>query len=528
MIEYLIGGYRSKERLTPNSYAISTTLFSEIYTKIIFYMYADKNTHNLCAIEIDNNIIIGIKYENVEKLEIIFEENKPYFDSMVIQQVVKQCWDDKNLYWINTTYIEIEYNGKKYELGEKHKEGVEEGEDNGIQLKYHYVKEEIVKNHFYISGINLHNSGICALQIIEMNHEEINDFEKIQHLFSYGQGKYGIVEAKCEQIEKMIMDERIISFENNSVFVLLDLLYMRLARWTDDNSVIRTYYPKMLALIDEAIIEREFDVIHSVLRLNRYLKYLIIRNEEFSKRKRLQHNLGTVVKVHKIWNTISEIMELIQEIHNADLELNCYQISYLDNDNINFIYSFITIICQIGLILLLGLSLLNTNKRDMFPLIEGWIIIPIISIFTVLIVSKQFTNTLEFHKTFPDAKDTFVGKCDIFSNILCAIVVVILNFFILSYSDNLIDIVLNSLAALFIIELDDTMVFISDNAKMDLYRQKCISILNEKLYSIPSLYYGKNTWEFKDGFELVDKNVYVNRELCEICYKEESLEINIV
>ncbi len=523
MIEYLVGGSKPKERLTPNSVPISSILFSENYSKIIFHIFYEENTNNLCALEIDNDIMIGTKYAKSTPYEIIFEKNKHYFDYLEIQEVIKQAADDKSLYWSNITYLKIVYQNTIYEMGIKKPVGIVKLHDaQNVLLEYDFLTPIIVKKPFIISGIITHNAGISSIQIIEL--DEMIKLNKNNHFneeIFYNRGTIGIIEGKnCDnyKLEHMVMNHNVICYENNESIILLDLLYERMRNWTNGKSVISTYYPKFLSLIDEAMIEREFDVIHSVLRLERYVKSLIQReNLIFDKHKKYQENVGLTVKLYNIWKPLSDAMKLIKKIHNADIELNCYQIAYLSNNKIDYMYAIVTIVCQISLLILLGLSLLSVNIEHIFPLYEGRIIIPIIFIFTHFVVKKQMGNTLNFRETFPDISLTFLGVCDLFSNVVCAGLVLLLNFFVLAFSDSLIDIVLNSLAALFIIELDDAMVFISSNAKDDLYKQKVVSLFNKSLKEINNIYFDSNVWKHSHGlFKLNKEKCLVNRELCEI------------
>ncbi len=530
MIEYIVGNdLPSKYQLTPNSETTSAILFTETYRKMIFHTFYEENTNNVCAVEIDQNILIGTKYGESRELAIEFEESNdhlPSFDSMVFQQVIKQAGDNKSLFWSNITYLELVYKGKKYIMGEEKPIGCVKLEDKQKdQLKYDFLPPIRVSNPFYISGVHIHNAGICAFQIIEFPQGILPE---IDHLISYGQSKYaGLSEAKGEDGEfnltHLTMKHQVVAFENIEPIRLLQLLYERSRGWTSGRSVISTYYPKFIALIDEALIKRDYTTIHSVFRLERYLKSLIIRPITYNKHKKYQEDMGLTTKLYHLWKPLSLSMELCQKIHNRKFELNCYQISYLSNDPVDLLYASITIICQICLILLLGMSLLDMEVGDIFPLYEGMVIIPIIFLFTLFVISKQLTNTLLFYTTFPDCAKTFVGKCDLFSNVLCASVVVLLNFFVLAYSDSLLDIVLNSLAALFIIELDDNMVFISDDMKDDLFRQKIISFLNDQFQKIPDLYFGSHTWKHTGGmYHMIEEHVYVNRESCELCEKKSS------
>ncbi len=558
MIEYLVGGSKPKQTLTPNSVPTSSILFSENYSKIIFHMYKEDNTNNLSAIEIDNDVIIGTKNPDSKSIEIIFKKDdkpslngnnmlfsgsslefpkrtKNYFDSMEIQEVIKQACDNKYLYWSSITYFRINYNNQEYILGEKKPVGMVKLNDaNNILLEYDFLEPIIINKPFFISGLISHNANICSIQIIELNSEDINTF---QNEIFYNRGSIGIIEGKSDtgdfELKNMIMNHNIITIENMKPNQLLYMLHERMGGWTYDKSVISTYYPKFLSLIDEAMIEREFDVIHSVMRLDRYLKSLIQReNFQLNSHKKYQLNLELAVKLYNVWKPLNNSMKLIQKIHDSDIELNCYQVAYLSKSKKDLVYAITTIICQIGLLILLGLSLLEVNIDNIFPLLEGRIIIPIIFIFTQYIVQKQISNTLIFMELFPKVRFSFLGICDLFSNVVAAGLIVLLNFFVLAFSDSLMDIVLNSLAALFIIELDDNMVFISSNAKDDLYKQKVVSFFNESIKNIDDIYFSIDVWKHQGVFKLKE-DYEVDRELCTIIKKNntivpDTIEVNNV
>ena len=70
-----------------------------------------------------------------------------------------------------------------------------------------------------------------------------------------------------------------------------------------------------------------------------------------------------------------------------------------------------------------------------------------------------------------------MGILDYFSNVICAFIIIIFNFFLLSFNYSVIDIVLNSVASLFVIELDDSAVFLSSDSLQDLLKQQLIDEL---------------------------------------------------
>jgi hypothetical protein len=78
-----------------------------------------------------------------------------------------------------------------------------------------------------------------------------------------------------------------------------------------------------------------------------------------------------------------------------------------------------------------------------------------------------------------------------------------------------IDIVLNSIASLFIIELDDSAVFLSSDSLEDLFKQKLIEELWEDFRNIPKIYFNTSqntTWEHIDYFRLKTDIYEINND----------------
>ncbi len=534
MIEYIVGNNKSEgKKITPNSMPTSSILFSENYSKMIFYMVYNKNTNNLCGIEIDNDIVIGTKHPKSKSHEIIFDKDSHHLDSMEIQEVLNQD-PYSNFYWKYITYVKIVYKNQIYEMGMKRPvEKVKLENEKNISLEYEFLNPITVNHPFFISGILLNDLGISSFQIIQFNNKNhINN----ENCYLYKQSIIGIIEGKTEDgkfnIPNMVMNHNIITCENIEPLKLLDLLYERIRKWTYGRSVISTSYTKIVSLIDEAIVEKEYDVIHTVFRIERYLRSLIQRDIPFEKERRFEEDIGLTIKLHKIWFVLCRSMMLVQNIQDANISLNCYQVAHLSNNRTHYIYALVTFICQIGLIFLFGFSIIDVDNNRLFPLLESKIIIPLIYIYTCYIIKKQIFNTIKFMNVFPDIKPTFMGFCDLFSNLVCSALVIFLNFFLLAYSSSRIDIVLNSLAALFIIEMDDSMVFLSDNAKDNLFKQKIINLFNQDLKRIPNIYFEESTWKYDDIYKLNEENIIIDRDFGELVKKEnvnqKSINIEIV
>ena len=105
--------------------------------------------------------------------------------------------------------------------------------------------------------------------------------------------------------------------------------------------------------------------------------------------------------------------------------------------------------------------------------------------------------------------------------------IVIFNFFLLSFNTSLIDIVLNSIASLFIIELDDIAVFLSNDSLMDLIKQNLINKMFYKFSNINVIYFNNtqnhyDTWVYHNSplLKLNAKHYELDKNTMEIIKKE--------
>ena len=602
--EYVIGGKRGSNNLTPNSTLHSIYLLTDMYTSLTFYYKESNNVNStenyieIKGIEFDNTIIFGAKFESTNSVTINLDKDNLIFDSMETQNILIPTFGDGSWsYWQYLSYIKIVYKNVEYLVG---KPTNNKNNSNLSTANIYWSELYTVINPCVISGIGLSNDGLFCLQIIEAIKGNF-DSEAIS-TFTYGRGDIGFIESQIDNktfkdkghqktlknifdvcnrnffnlqvnfgnngelknefsklcsdtrinlnLETFIMDFDLIGFEDPETFILVLQLYDRLRGWSGSSDVLYTYYPLFLSLLDKAMLDRNFKVMQCVNRIHRMLNRIIyykenilkntlLENQNINKKTTVLHgieNKPLVIKLNKIWKCFVKIMCKCQKIQQSQISLNVYQVALLSPNNINHkLYAFITILCQISLIILIGIDFLTSQIDTIFPIIEGKIIIPIIFMYTCMIAYKQYTNTIDFRDIFPDLKNKRMGILDYFSNVICAFIIIIFNFFLLSFNYSVIDIVLNSVASLFVIELDDSAVFLSSDSLQDLLKQQLIDELKDEFESIPKIYFNNNiytTWKFDpyycDYFRLneskwihdtpdtISKQVIIDEETMEI------------
>ena len=520
LYEYIIGNSKILKKMSSKSDIHTMFILSKTYDSLTFYV-DNNNSYNI-------NIIRGIKIENYlisntyngcREIQIKIDK-KPYFELFEVQF----CYINiDGLLCQIINYIKIKYDDDNYIIGKK--------EEN--ECKY-LNKIITIDDNIVISAIGINYYGLHCFQIIRL----IND--KVIDIF-YEHNKLTLYESKPEQynldndyekqiiqklfrsetnydkisINTLIMSFYFIALEEIDAFSLYIHILYRISSWTPNYDVINIVLPNIILLIDRVIVNRDFKVINAISRIDRYLNYIIDNYDNHYEYH--SYDKGILIKLHQIWKCITKIILRCKKIHHSQLNLNCYHIALLSNKRMNGSYACITALCQISLIILLGLSVKNGYSEEIFPLLESQIVIPIIFIFTSIVSYKQLSNTINFRNIFNDSKYTFYALLDFFVNNICLILIVFFNFLLLAYQDSVINVVLNSIASLFIIELDDYIVFLTDDSLNDLLINRMTHDLNKEFKLIPSVYWSKNTWLYNDKYYMNTNYVHIiNNEIHKI------------
>ena len=131
-----------------------------------------------------------------------------------------------------------------------------------------------------------------------------------------------------------------------------------------------------------------------------------------------------------------------------------------DSSNVNIITAIIVFLCQLGLMFILLMSVIKEEwGGESFVLKESIFITPVITLFSIVLVWKQSSNSFTLFKAYPGMKTTLMGFFEVVGNIIIGVVVLIIQFIIVMKQDTRLEYVLNSVATIFILELDDQAVF---------------------------------------------------------------------
>ena len=184
-----------------------------------------------------------------------------------------------------------------------------------------------------------------------------------------------------------------------------------------------------------------------------------------------------IIKIKKYWNVLYKSATFCKKLIKYTPSLNVFSLSYLDGKWINKIRSYVTFVTQITLFYNLCATLADETVVDWNEFavenVEFLVFAIIISFTLILLVRKQIKTFIEFNKTFEiKYVNIFTSTdliCSFIINFIMSGLLVPLSFIIIIYSDNSLDLVLNSLAALFVLELDDQIVDLALNDERSIY-----------------------------------------------------------
>jgi len=162
----------------------------------------------------------------------------------------------------------------------------------------------------------------------------------------------------------------------------------------------------------------------------------------------------------------------------------------------NYLVATVVLIVQISLTFLLFQSIRdNESGTENFAMKESYLITPIIAVFSTMLVYKQISNIFDLRKAYPEMHKTSMGLYDIIANGFLGLAILIIQIAIIVKQTSRLDFVLNAIATLFILELDDNAVFIGDDGKTDLNRQILLKEFDDRIKKIDEKYFKFGDWK---------------------------------
>lgn len=167
--------------------------------------------------------------------------------------------------------------------------------------------------------------------------------------------------------------------------------------------------------------------------------------------------------------------------------MNCYSVAFLSGAFSDKIVATIVLTTQLSLTILLLVSLINETREDPDDndmKLDSMIVTPIIAIFSSMLVAKQIVNIKSVNNAYPGMSKSMMGVFDVIANGIVGITILTIQVILLTHQTTRFDFVINSIATIFILDLDDSVVFLDDDAIADLNRRMLMDYFLKKIGKI--------------------------------------------
>jgi hypothetical protein len=220
-------------------------------------------------------------------------------------------------------------------------------------------------------------------------------------------------------------------------------------------------------------------VMHSVFRMDRYLMNVVHSKGDVGMWDAHWNHWKKLLPLKQMVAIVSDMTLLTKRITLNKPELNVYLHAFLSGERSDYIKAYLTFATQLMLITMVFLGI-DLEQFGIFQ--QSFLISLTVTAIVFSIVKGQVENHMAFRATFLDATlRNHIILMDFIANVILAGFVVLSNFLLLASTVEYLDLVLNSTAIVFIIELDDAAMSADAEAVNDLFRGACYKIIKDGL-----------------------------------------------
>jgi len=428
---------------------------------------------------------------------LFLNENQPYFTKITVQTSIFDAFHYDGLLWRGINYLKLESGvNNVLELGEIHAVG------RGENAHVLYSECDEVEGKLIINGVGTDKYNLACFQVVDLSGcvtvpVETQALSEMCH----GTSILGVkpCATKLSRMEKY----RAIAVEDLEVLATFhELAYHANDIWVTDTTY--SMLPQFLSILSKSMESPM--VIQSVLRIAHVLfgRLEELQTEssgashstsppESSKQTRhfkemdfqivLEIPPSNVKNVALIWGALTKTVVFVKQISDRRvlLKLNLLQCAILKHDLKFTAGALLVGLCQISLTgILFFYAWSNLHLFWEFPPAAPFSFVSFVLV--SLTVANDVLGTWNFISTFQPEKSfhkrDWVLLCvDFFVNIICACCLALLTFILIGTSDDFLDIVLNSVALVFVVQLDDTINPLDNIHVDDLVREFLITQL---------------------------------------------------
>eukprot|EP00667_Euglena_gracilis_P005585 EG_transcript_5624 len=391
------------------------------------------------------------------------DEKFPFLKSITMQQSI---WEDpiRNVLEKGITYLRLETcKGQVLETGQLREVSAKVGEM--------FLEPEIAEGVLAIVGMGYAHALPISLQIVDFSAME----EPMEHMET--------VFYQREVLSFVCVTQNVAHFEHLGMIAMEDTDFLPVVDELLDgvenaNPSSSELLPNVIGTIDEAL-GNNTAAMHSVFRVDRYLMNIVNTKSDVGMWDDHWNHWKKLVPLKQMFSVLADMILLTKRISLNKPEPNVYSYAFLSGQRADYIKAYLTFATQMLLITMLFMGI-DLSQFGIFQ--QSFLISLTVTAIVISIVKGQVENHMAFRETFKDATlNNHIILMDFFANVIMAAFVVLSNFLLLASTTEYLDLVLNSTAIVFIIELDDAALNADSEAITDLYRAVCYKMVRESI-----------------------------------------------
>eukprot|EP01083_Nonionella_stella_P155630 502961_1 len=417
------------------------------------------------------------------------------FDEMKMQYGV--ITSESNVEGIVLSYLELKTSHFTHRIGEiQTPHSSSPFEFNTI--RYSDVISEsgtlLIKGIYSVRNIEYGQGNVIGFQVIDIADTEIDQIKTFY--FRRNQSIHASQNTSDEILSGLVgIEDRDVLNVMSTMIRFGDIVPNRMQEHSILDLIKRCLDGSLATMSSVGVIERwlnhvittdfrsQSDVLDALFK---YHRYKIFDHEDDIHSEHEPHCI--LIKHLHFWKPIVETVHEAKRIWYYTPTIDIYGLTYLDPTWMNYLNAMITIGVQMFMFILVVMHLsIDTDSESW----EGEILSNYVALAMAIGVSGAIVSmsVAQVKKTY-DFIRTFGGKhwmvyCMIIANVFIALCIIPLNFLVLLSTQNKLDVVLNSLAMAFVLQMDETVVHVEENDKKELFLALLHSRYHQRLDGVP-------------------------------------------
>eukprot|EP00667_Euglena_gracilis_P006369 EG_transcript_6421 len=428
--------------------------------------------------------------------EVKFDPDFPFIKSITIQHRVWQVDAEQHRLEKRISYLHIQpCKGEPLEYGELLQSGMHGGE--------WVTPPETAKGTLAIVGIGFAHAQPLSFQLVDCTadpKEEISLFLGRDMMSCVSVSEHLQLYEHC----------RVPVVEDPEVYDLLDNLMDAIENASPSDGEL---LPNAIKFIDKTH-SGEIATMFSIFCMDRYLMHVLQTNCEVGWFDKDRNHWRRLLSLKHMLAIVSEVTMTSRRLQHFKPQPNIYTYGILTGDKWDATKAVLTFCTQLMLILMLVDGGIDVSAFGDVP--AFLFIAVIVTAIVSFIVWGQVENHYAVRQTLVKDLNHSLMRLDYIANVVITILVVLLDFALLGSADEYFDLVMNSTAIIFILEIDDSVMSADEEQIKDLFRSSAYKAVQTMIKSKDPRFWVHSA--------LVREKPKINRSECALVWQEPYVE----